>query len=102
MIFAPGSMLEKIGPDGFCGSGIENIIIPKNVSEIQERAFENCQSLKKVIFEKGNRLMTVGDSIFRGCKSLVEICLPEGLKSIEKYAFLGCESLKGIQLPDGL
>ena len=102
MIFAPGSTLEKIGLDGFCGSGIENIIIPKNVSEIQARAFENCRNLKEVIFEKGNKLETVGEEVFRYCKSLAEIRLPEGLKSIGDDVFLGCESLKGIRLPDGL
>ena len=55
-----------------------------------------------MVFEKGNKLETVWEEVFRYCKNLAEIRLPEGLKSIGDDAFLGCESLKGIQLPDGL
>ena len=37
--FVPGSMLKKIHVGSFCESGIERIVIPKEVEEIENSAF---------------------------------------------------------------
>ena len=39
VIFVPGSKLKKIGQSCFWGTGIQSIVIPKDVTEIQEHTF---------------------------------------------------------------
>ena len=52
--FASGSKLEKIESGCFYKSGIERIIIPRSVEEIQDSAFGYCKNLKEVVFEEGS------------------------------------------------
>ncbi|MCR5305519.1 MAG: leucine-rich repeat protein [Oscillospiraceae bacterium] len=44
----------------------------------------------------------IGDSAFRGCKSLTAIRIPDGITKIETQVFDHCESLQEVILPDGL
>ena len=87
MTFAPGSKLEKIESEVFLHSGIESVRIPKNVQVIRERAFNYCERLKRVVFEKGSKLRVIGEDAFDKCTKLAKIDLPVGLKSIESGAF---------------
>ena len=48
--------LETIGFRTFYNNKIKRIIIPKSVTEIDGRAFEDCESLRKVVFEEGSKL----------------------------------------------
>ena len=87
MVFAPGSSLKAIGLRSFCNAGIERIAIPKNVEEISESAFEECENLREVVFEEGSRLSTIWNYAFKYCRHLAKIEFPEGLKSIGVGAF---------------
>jgi uncharacterized repeat protein (TIGR02543 family) len=40
--------------------------------------------------------------VFTGCKDLVSITLPQGIKTVGMYAFRECENLKTVVLPEGL
>lgn len=42
---------------------------------------------------------TIGKDVFYDCDNIVQITLPEGLTSIQKYAFDGCSSLQTIFFP---
>ena len=44
----------------------------------------------------------IGDRAFYGNKAIVEVSLPEGLKTIGSKAFAGCTGLTTINLPDSL
>ena len=48
-----GTGLDYIGEQLFRESGIERIVIHKNIKEIDARAFLNCTSLKEVVLEDG-------------------------------------------------
>ena len=74
----------------------ERVFIPKSVVEIKFGAFNDCKSLREVVFEEGSELKAIGEHAFNGCSSLVKINLPEGLKIIEDSAFRDCKSLKHI------
>ena len=66
---------------------IERVFIPKGVREIQDSAFEDCKSLREVIFEEGSKLKKIGKCAFQSCSRLKNISLPEGLEYIGKYCF---------------
>lgn len=53
-----------------------------------------------VVVEEG--ITKLGNDVFKGCKSLESITLPDSLKYIGVKAFSGCTNLTSITLPDGL
>lgn len=79
--------LETIGFGTFRNSKIKKIVIPKTVTEIDGRAFEDCASLGGVVFEERIMLKKLGDYAFSWCRSLRNILLPDGLESIEMSCF---------------
>ena len=119
-------MLGKIREGSFCKSGIERIVIPKGVEEIEESVFCQCKGLTEVVFEDGSQLKKIGawafrgtrvesvaipnsvveiqDSALRDCKNLKEVVFEAGsvLKKIGNRAFYDCTSLRNILFPDGL
>ena len=103
------------------------IVIPstingKPVIGIWDKVFDNCTSLKEVIFEEGCKY--IANNVFAGCsklnkvklpKSLLEIgnqafantgieeiAIPPSVKTIGTSAFSGCRKLKNIFLPPNL
>lgn len=70
------------------------------VNEIQEYAFDGCDSLKSVIIPDG--ITSIGNSAFRLCKSLTSISIPNSVIEIGQEAFLGCNTLKSVNLGNGL
>ena len=45
---------------------------------------------------------SIGESAFRGCKSLTSIFIPNSVKCIEQYAFWGCTSLASVAIGNSL
>ncbi|MBQ9669203.1 MAG: leucine-rich repeat domain-containing protein [Prevotella sp.] len=84
------------------------LIIPSSVvfNETEYRvigisfdAFKNNTRLKKVVLPESIESIS---NTFWGCSGLVEVLLPQSLKTIESYTFSGCSSLESIALPDQL
>ena len=67
-------------------------VLAGSVIEIQQYAFQSCQSLREVIIPNG-ALETIGFKAFENCASLARIILPESMKNISKDAFKGCNKL---------
>lgn len=107
---------------GFNNTGIQNITFPKNVLEIGESAFVDCDSLRTLTIPNG--VQAIKNSAFSGCDSLKvvtlpstlqtigsgtfestnlkEITIPEGVKEIEHSTFRDCDSLAVVNLPKSL
>lgn len=114
--------LETIGFYCFRNSGLTYISLPKSLSKITERAFEDCHNLETVVFQQGNTyidqyaffgcdslkeinlpksIVSIGDSAFKDCDSLEVVKMDSTvLETVGKYAFSGCESLKEIYMPN--
>ncbi len=45
---------------------------------------------------------TIGNNAFAGCSELIDVVLPEGLKSISTNAFNGCTNIMKVTLPSSL
>ena len=74
------------------------MVIPSSVVEISDSAFEECKSLKEVVFGAGSALKKICSWAFWKCTSLRNIQFPDSLETIGKYCF--CESgLEEVVLP---
>jgi len=96
-----GLPVTKIGYDSFRWSeGIEKIVMPDTVTEIEYYAFNECANLKTIVFSKN--LKVIGESAFGGCSAIKEILLPESLEEIGCEAFYNCNGLSEVVFPDGI
>ncbi|MDE6635655.1 MAG: leucine-rich repeat domain-containing protein, partial [Lachnospiraceae bacterium] len=82
------------------GSSIEKAVIPPNVTEVGESAFENCTSLKEI--QWGGNEKIIGRRAFASCTALTDVTLPESVMELEAESFAYCKGLKTIKLPFGL
>ena len=73
--------LERIGDRCFYGSGITVFVVPKSVTEMGERVFQECAALKRVSFQAGSRLEKLEIPCVTG-SALEEILIPRCVKEI--------------------
>ena len=117
----PGT--RAIGKWAFCRSRLEKVTIPDSVTEIGDRAFYECKSLKEItipgsISQIGTytfgeclslarvtipgSVAAIGEKAFYDCRKLAEITIPEGVVSIGDEAFSYCSALKEVTIPDSV
>ena len=93
--------LEKIDSYSFSSLGaLENVYIPKSVTEMGTGIFSGLDNLKSVTFQEG--LTVIGDNLFQGCSNLREIIIPNSIKNIPDNLFTGVANLNLIILPEEL
>ena len=93
--------IETIGPGAFENvDSLRKVILPESVKAIEVRAFSACISLKEIVFSKNLEL--IAEDAFAGCISLETVHLPESVKHLENGVFKKCRSLREVTLPDNL
>ena len=80
--------------------GCKKTVIPKSVTSIGARAFENCSGLTSIIIPEG--VTNIGYSAFWGCSGLTSITIPKSVTSIDMDAFFECSGLTSITIPDSV
>ena len=80
---------------------LDTLSIPAYVTEIGDRAFYGCVSLKTVTFENGSVLENIADGAFMGCTSLQSIEIPASVKTIGVGAFFECKALESVIINEG-
>ena len=100
--FAQNSKCTTIGEYVFSESDITEITIPKLVKKIDNYAFENCEKLKKVSFEKGSQLTSIGCYAFSKCNALTSLKLPSGVTTLGESFISECDSLTTFEIPAGI
>lgn len=111
-ITMPGSI--KIIKDGAFAQceRLQSIKINDNVISIGDSVFENCNDLTNIIVSSNNKNYIDDNGVlytkdktrlihYPAKKENVHYVIPEGVKSIEKFAFGGCDNLMNITIPDG-
>ena len=98
--------LTRLGDRCFRGSGLKRAAIPASVTSLGESCFRFCYHLTGIAFAEPetpipNRTIELGESCFWG-SGLLEIALPEGVRTIPDYCFRACEALTSVTLPDTL
>ena len=76
---------------------VTEVTIPDSVTEIENYAFMNFDSLKRITLP--DSLTQIGKFIFMNCISLEEVKLPSGLTIIPFHIFEFCINLKSIIIP---
>ena len=69
----------------------------RKVSVIAKDAFKGCQTVVNVTIENG--IETIGESAFASCPSLLRVVIPESVTTIGGYAFSDCVSLYDVIIP---
>ena len=81
-------------------SSLINITIPNSVTSIGDYAFCDCTSLTSIIIP--DSVTSIGDAAFYNCISLTRVRISNNVTSIEDYTFYNCTSLTSIIIPDGV
>ena len=76
----------------------DNFTVPKTVETVGDGAFSSVRSLKKLYFESGSVLNTIGDYAFAECSALTTVELPEKAIVIGDLAFTDAVKLASIDL----
>lgn len=76
--------MRAIGESAFSSTGLVDVVIPDNVTEIGYYAFGDCSNLKRVILSNG--LTEISRSIFRR-SGITEIDIPKNVTIICESAF---------------
>lgn len=76
------------------------IVIPANITKLNEGVFNGCTSIMKLKIE--GELTEIPSYAFYECSKLESIEFGNSVKSIGAWAFYGCRSLKSVTLPDSV
>lgn len=80
--------------------GISIVQIADGITDIPDSAFWGCETLVDVALPQ--TLRTIGKGAFGQCVNLTRINIPEGVTSIGDSAFLMCGSLTRLTIPDSV
>lgn len=87
-------------PFGDMPEGISSVQIADGITDIPDSAFWGCETLVDVTLPQ--TLRTIGKGAFGQCVNLTRINIPEGVTSIGDSAFLMCGSLTRLTIPDSV
>ena len=95
--------VTEIGNSSFENSSITEFVASANLVKIGSKAFYNCPSLAKVDLSNMNWTSSAfGTQVFQSCSALNEVILPENMEEMPGSMFRDCRVLKAINLPDSL
>ena len=98
-IYAIFKSVIKINKFAFKNCGLNNIVIPGGVKNIESNAFSDCPYLKSVTISEG--VEKIGWAAF-AATDLETVNIPSSVKRIETYAFNGCRLLKNVVISEGV
>lgn len=78
---------------------LKRIVIPPNVVRIFEDAFIGCENLEEVEWQ--TPVEEIPTCCFQGCSSLKSFVIPETVKKVGQQAFWECNSLRSITIRQG-
>ena len=91
--------LEELDNAGcFEGSSFKYVVIENGVTNVGDRAFQNCPNLTSVKFNDAN--VEISEKGFEGCSQLSRVEFGTALKSIGPHAFANCVRLTHVSIPD--
>ena len=80
-------------------AGCKNTIIPDDVTNIDNNAFEGCSGLTTITIPAS--VKSIGSYAFEGCSGLTTITIPASVTNIGYAAFAGCSNLATMTVDAG-
>ena len=92
--------LESIGKEAFANCvSLKEIKLPNSIKNIPYGLFNGCCNLKKIIMS--DEIKSFGGHAFENCGSL-ELKLPKSLEVLGAYSLSKCTSIKHLCIPQGV
>ena len=82
------------------GELVEELVIPDEISEINNFAFIKCGSIKSVVIP--DNVMVIGKSAFEACINIESVIIGDGVHKIGDEAFSNCYLLSTLKLGNGV
>ncbi len=103
LTFTLSSNGNEYSVSGYTGTPVD-VVIPtehegKPVTEIADRVFESCSTLKSIALP--NTITKIGFMSFFSCTALEKLVIPGSVSKIEDNAFNYCSDLKELTFLDG-
>lgn len=98
--------LTTIQTSAFQNSGLTSVVMPANVKNIFQFAFQDCVNLVSVGLNEGLESLGASagtnpaGSVFKNCVNLESIVLPKSLQYIGSYTFQNCNKIKSVTVYD--
>lgn len=84
----------RIYGHAFCGSGISGLLeIPRQVTTIDDSAFQNCTGLTELIIGNEGQILRINNEVFAGTSVAGTLTITPRVSKIGKSAFEGCSDL---------
>lgn len=99
LVFHDG--ITKIDSNAFTNTGLTELVLPSELTELVGSSFNQCQELTTVDFRYAQTLTTIGDNAFSGCPKLSTVLFSTKIKIIGTAAFKNCDILQ-LSLPNAL
>ena len=93
--------VTTIGEYAFQGSAVTSVSMPECITSIGQYACNECGSLETVVLPT-NLDDFSGWCIFRNCRNLKNIAIPENVTEIPNGTFINCSSQAAITIPQGV
>lgn len=91
---------RSVMDDVFWGANaVTAVVFPADIISLGNRAFSSMAALERVIFQGGEQLQKVGDSLFEDCPELRYADLT-GVKNIGRRMFAECGNLETVAAED--
>ena len=88
-------------------TGLTSITIPNNIIQIGGGSFFGCEYLEEILFEDNSKLELLGElsgsgvvGVFQNCNRLLNITIPNGVRTIGMETFYGCDKLENVYIPN--
>ena len=101
-VYLPDSVKDLGEAVFFECRNLTNIVLPQNLTYINNSMFAFCDSLTNESFSIPNSVSVIGSNVFNNCQSLTSIQLPDGLQKIGENAFNECSNLESIVVPQNV
>ena len=79
--------------------GIEVVVLPRNLENIDEDTFKDHRHIKEIDFSKVTRLKEIPSYLFSKLDDITTLVIPEGVTRIGDQAFYKCKNLTKIVFP---
>ena len=86
--------IKSIGKEAFCCcENLQSILMPESVKSIGECAFLGCKGL-----QDKNGMVIIQNTLFDYFGQETDVTIPDGVKTIGKFAFQFCQKIKSITI----